>query len=79
MARTKAQKHAPRRRQGSRLPRLLFTFDEVAEMLGVSKGTIYLAIKAGELEVINAPGTIGTHGKRITAESIEKYIEEQRA
>lgn len=55
----------------------LLTFDEVAERCGVHKGTIRRAIAAGELVAVNAPGTRGARGRRVTASSLKAYLERQ--
>jgi hypothetical protein len=58
-----------------RLPRLL-TYQEVAEACGICKKTVSLAVQRGELVAVNAPGTHGNAGKRITEESLQRYLRE---
>ena len=51
--------------------RLAFTIREVAEMLGVSKRTVYRLIRAGSLPVVEL--TPGGH-KRIAVRSLDKLL-----
>ncbi len=63
---------------GRRLPRLL-TYQQVADECGICKMTVRRAVERGELVAINAPGTRGASGKRITSESLQRYLNGQRA
>ncbi len=55
--------------------RLLYKLSEVAEMLGISSRTVARAAEVGDLEMVQAPGTTGAAGRRITAESLRAYLE----
>jgi len=55
----------------------LLTFAEVAERCGVHKGTIRRAVASGELTAVNAPGTRGARGRRVTSASLKAYLERQ--
>lgn len=58
-------------------PGELLTFDEVARRCGVHKATVRRAVARGELVVVNAPGTTGNKGKRVTSASLQAYLQRQ--
>lgn len=70
----RGQSNAPTER---RQPRLL-TYKQVAEECSICTVTVRRAVARGELESVNAPGTVGNSGKRITAESLQRYLSGQR-
>lgn len=55
------------------MKKLLYRYDETAELLSVSKQTVRRAVEAGELAVVY----VGRKGRdpRITAGSIRRYVE----
>lgn len=55
----------------------LLTFSEVAKLCQVHVATVRRAIARGELDVVNAPGTTGKRGKRVTAVSLQAYLDRQ--
>lgn len=59
-----------------RLPRLL-TYQFVAEECSIHPVSVRRAVANGELVAVNAPGTVGNKGKRITLESFLKYLQKQ--
>jgi hypothetical protein len=63
---------------GKKWPRLL-TYQQVAEECGIHPVTVRRAVDRGELVAVNAPGTTGNKGKRITSESLLKYLQAQSA
>jgi excisionase family DNA binding protein len=54
--------------------KLLYTVEEVAEMLSVSRHTIYKLVKDGELESVKVRGA-----RRVLAEALEAYVAGIRA
>lgn len=60
------------------LPRLL-TYQRVAEECGIHPVSVRRAVARKELVAVNAPGTRGNKGKRITRESFLKYLQAQGA
>jgi excisionase family DNA binding protein len=54
--------------------KLLYTVEEVAEMLSVSRHTIYKLFKDGELESVKVRGA-----RRVLAEALEAYVAGIRA
>lgn len=57
-------------------PRLL-RFKDTEDLLQISRAALHRAIKRGDLVVIQAPGTVGDHGKRVVYQSILDYIRDQ--
>ena len=55
----------------------LLTYAQVAEICAVTTRTISEAVRSKELAAVNAPGTKGPKGRRITAASLEAYLESQ--
>ena len=55
--------------------RALLRIQEVASACGVSSRTVLRAIADGELNVVQAPGTRGHKGKRITNTSFNAWLE----
>lgn len=55
----------------------LLTFREVAKLCQVHVSTVRRAIARGELDVVNAPGTTGVKGKRVTSSSLDAYLARQ--
>lgn len=53
--------------------RLLITFKEAAMLCSVSQKTISRAVKAGYLQGIQAPGTRGTKGRRISRAELDAW------
>ncbi len=56
---------------------LLLKFQQAAEECACSYRTIQRAVKAGELKIVNAPGTIGHKGKRIPRRALEAWLKKQ--
>lgn len=61
----------------SRPAPLLLTYQDAARACGCAVGAIRRAVKNGEIQVVNAPGTFGTKGRRVTAASLKAYVERQ--
>lgn len=53
-------------------PAALLTYKRAAEMLDVSTRTIKRGVQAGEIPTEQAPGTRGTHGRRIPGWFVER-------
>lgn len=60
-----------------RLARRLYTYGEVAEICAITTRTVHEAIVQRELTAVQAPGTRGKRGRRITAASLESYLAQQ--
>lgn len=52
------------------------TYREAAEAMSVSVRTVRRMVHRGELEVNQAPGTVGPNGVRVSRRSVEGHIEE---
>ena len=57
--------------------KLLLTYEEVAKLFSISKRSICRAVQDGELEAVQAPGTTGTRGKRISREEVFGWLGRQ--
>jgi excisionase family DNA binding protein len=53
----------------------LIRYQEAADLLGVSRRTLGKAIAAGELSPIQAPGTKGTSGRRLSLVEVEALMQ----
>lgn len=60
-----------------RLARRLYTYGEVAEICAITTRTVQEALVQRELTAVQAPGTKGKRGRRITAASLESYLAKQ--
>ena len=60
-----------------KLDRVLLTFEEVAEMLSISKRSVSRAVQQKELKVVQAPGTFSSQGKRIPLQEVEDWLRRQ--
>jgi hypothetical protein len=56
---------------------LLLTYQDAARACGCGVSAIRRAVKLGELQIVNAPGTTGDKGRRVTAASMKAYVERQ--
>lgn len=67
------------RKTKSREPRdlALLTYREVAELCSMHVRTVARAVERGDLVSVNAPGTRGHKGKRITRRSLEAFQDSQ--
>ena len=54
----------------------LYRTDQVAEMLGMSRRTVYRLLESGELESHN--DSPGRRGLRVTVDSVENYLSKFR-
>lgn len=55
----------------------MLTFSEAAAFCSVSTKSISRAVKSGDLEVVQAPGTLGLRGRRIPREILEQWLSVQ--
>ena len=53
----------------------MYTVQEVAQLAGVSKGTVYEEIRRGNLQAVVRRGC--TQGYRIRSEALDRWIDEQ--
>lgn len=58
--------------------RMLLTYLHAAEKLDVSVKTIQRGVKAGEIPTEQAPGTRGSHGRRVPSWFIDKLAAKKR-
>jgi len=58
---------------------LLLTFRQAATKCACSYRSIQRAVKDGEIQAVQAPGTIGHRGKRIPLRTLEAWLDQQVA
>jgi hypothetical protein len=52
----------------------LLRYQEAADILGISRSALGRAIACGQLQPIQAPGTTGHHGRRISSDQVEALM-----
>jgi excisionase family DNA binding protein len=55
----------------------LLTLQEVADLCRVHVQTIRAAVKAGEIQVVQAPGTRGAKGRRVPYSAMIEWLNAQ--
>jgi hypothetical protein len=56
------------------IEKLLLTYRETSEILGISMRSLTRAVKQGELIPVQAPGTRGRSGRRFLAQDVENRV-----